>query len=197
MDFTNWTNYLTSTQNGMAVASGASGIEAFGSGDFLEGNIFGTDPTGTTAMGNRQGVFCDNGPAFGNMSGGNVIGGTTPQARNLNSGNTFFNIGLLSICYEGQVTGNYVGTNLAGTTYIAAGATGVSSNGPTIVIGGTLPGDGNLISGNYVDVDFNDVTNGNAAMNSTAQGNLLGTDATGTKAILNPNQSELGRRDRP
>ena len=184
MVFTNWTNYALQSNN---TTTGASGLEAFGVSDFVEGNFLGTDPTGTTAMPNHNGIFADNGPGFG-FNSGNIIGGTTPQARNLISGNSFFNLAFLSISFEGQAEGNYVGTDITGTKTIPASGAGISANGPTIVIGGTLAGDGNLVSGSYVNVDLNDVTEGNAAKNSTVQGNLVGTDADGYESHPEPTQ---------
>jgi hypothetical protein len=104
LDITGWTDPEISSGPSGETASGAEGMEANGVGDYIEGNFFGTDPTGTLATnaktsasyGNRIGIFADNGPGFGNMEGGNIIGGTTPQARNILSNNTTGGILLLS-----------------------------------------------------------------------------------------------------
>jgi Domain of unknown function DUF11/Putative binding domain, N-terminal len=187
MDFTGWTNPDVSS----GTASGAMGIEANGVGDYIEGNFFGTDPTGTLATnpktsvsyGNRIGVFGDNGPAFGNMDGGTIVGGTTPQARNILSNNTVGGVLYLSTAYESHLEGNFIGLDATGAKALPNTDDGAGSNGPTVTIGGTLPGDGNVISSNGTNVDFNDITNGGQASNSTVEGNLIGTDVTGTVSI--------------
>jgi len=185
MAFTNWANPAISG----GTASGASGIEANGVGDYIEGNFFGTDVTGTKAVdsndhavANRIGIFADNGPLFGSAPG-NIIGGTTPQARNILSNNQVGGILFLSIAYEAHLEGNFIDVDASGTKALGNTDDGVGSNGPTIVIGGTLPGDGNVISANGANVDFNDITNGGAAADSTLQGNLIGTDASGAVSV--------------
>src|SRR5690242_13728260 len=83
------------------------------------------------------------------------------------------------------ITGNFIGTNPAGT---AALANGVSGNGAVIfagtlsnnTIGGTTAAARNLISGN-VGTGVN--TSGGSG--TVVQGNLIGTDVTGTKALGN------------
>jgi len=188
LDFTGWTNPAISNNT----ASGAEGIEANGVGDFIEGNFFGTDPTGKFAAPNRIGIFADNGPLFGSAPG-NIIGGTTPQARNILSGNSNSGILFLSTAYEAQLQGNYVGLDVTGAAIVSNPQEadrsntfdGVGLNGPTVTIGGTLPGTANVIAGNGTNVDINDLTEGGAASDSSIQGNLIGTDATGTHAIAN------------
>src|SRR5262249_52399123 len=92
-------------------ATTTSGTYAFyftGSGDQLVGNFIGTDPTGTQAVGNFVGIE--------NYSASNLtIGGTTPAARNIISGNSYgYNIGGLGTGGI-QIEGNYIGTDSSGT----------------------------------------------------------------------------------
>ena len=118
LDFTGWTNpEISSGSNGGSTASGAEGIEANGVQDFIEGNFFGTDPTGKVAAPNRIGVFADNGPGFGSTAGGNIIGGTTPQARNILSGNNNSGVLFLSTALEAQLQGNFIGLDITGKGY--------------------------------------------------------------------------------
>lgn len=187
LNITGWANPSISGNT----ASGGMGIEASGVGDIIEGNFFGTDPTATlktdpktsTSYGDRIGVFVDNGPL--NNDGGNIIGGTTTQARNILSNNQVGGILFLSIGYEGQAQGNFIGLDHTGATPMPNTDDGVGANGPTIVIGGIAPHSGNVISQNGTNIDFNDITNGGVAANSFAWGNYLGTDSTG-KIIFTP-----------
>ena len=184
LDFTGWNTPQISQTSSGSTASGAEGMEANGVGDFIEGNFFGTDPTGKVAVPNRIGIFADNGPLFGSAPG-NIIGGTTPQARNLLSGNHVAGVLFLSTAFEAQLQGNFVGTDITGAALLGNDSDGAGLNGATVTIGGTLPGAGNLLTGNGTNVDINDITNGGAAKNSTVQGNLVGTDATGTVNLAN------------
>src|SRR5690606_25639883 len=96
------------------------------------------------------------------------------------SGNTIF--GMLILNSDNHtVKGNKVGTNAAGTAAIANGNAGISFlNADFVTVGGTAAGEGNLLSGNGdVGLRFE------SSLNATVQGNLIGTDATGTGAIGN------------
>ena len=75
----------------------------------VEGNLIGTDVTGTAPLGNREGVFDS-----GNTDV--VIGGTDPDARNVISGN---NYGVDLRGAGTQVQGNFIGTDITGTLGLA------------------------------------------------------------------------------
>jgi parallel beta-helix repeat protein len=144
-------------------------------GNVIQGNFIGADPTGTLAMGNVEGVNALQG-AFAN-----TIGGTTPAARNLISGNIngFLDASGATMPSQGNVIeGNYVGTNAAGNAPLPNTEDGVDP-GSFDTVGGTGVGADNVISGNR-----------RAGMvffgsNIVVQGNLIGTDATGAFAIGN------------
>jgi Domain of unknown function DUF11/FG-GAP-like repeat/Putative binding domain, N-terminal len=181
MVFTQWTQAHVNSDN---TQNGGYGIEANGVGDFIEGNFFGTDATGTIVKANNDGIFADNGPEVG-FTQGNIIGGTTPQARNLASGNVFVGFIANSNALELHIQGNFVGTDATGTIPLNPGQEGVVFNGSTIIVGGTLANTRNIISGNSANVDINDLTNGGAANGDLIQGNFIGTDVTGTQAVEN------------
>lgn len=80
------------------------------------------------------------------------------------------------------VQGNFFGTDATGRIRRSSGY-GIEAGGSNVVIGGTQPADRNLISGSYRGVpgSFAVIVRGNAIV----QGNLIGTDATGTNSIEN------------
>jgi uncharacterized repeat protein (TIGR01451 family) len=193
LDFTGWTNPQISSGSSGETASGAEGMEANGVQDYIEGNFFGTDPTGKVAAPNRIGLFADNGPGFGSTAGGNIFGGTTPQARNILSGNNNSGVLFLSTALEAQLQGNFIGLDVTGAAIVSNpqeadrsnSFDGTGLNGATITIGGVLPGTANVIAGNGTNVDINDLTEGGQASDSIVQGNRIGTDATGKIGIAN------------
>lgn len=156
----------------------------FFNGSFLvQGNLFGTDASGNFTIGNT-------GDAIEGFSQGGVtsIGGTTPAARNIISGN--FRNGInLGANYENTsayVQGNYIGTNPEGTAAMPNLGNGILLGRWAIKVGGVAPGAGNLISGNGE--DGINVSNFFGSPGHVIQGNLIGTDVTGTFAV--PNQSD-------
>ena len=108
------------------------------------GNLIGVDAAGRTALGNGEnGIFVHLGSA------GNVIGGQSPEERNVISGNAGDGLMLESPGTSGnQVLGNYIGTDLSGSHAVPNAAAGVNIHGGA---GDNIVGTdtaGNLISGN-------------------------------------------------
>jgi titin len=107
----------------------------------------------------------------------NTVGGTTAGARNIISGNSGGAIDIKdSVSFGNVVLGNYIGTDPTGKLLVVAG----SSNGIEVnngahdnTIGGTAPGAGNVI-------DTRDGVFLLRTSNDVIQGNLIGTDNTGT-----------------
>ena len=143
-------------------------------GNTIQANYIGLDATGTLARKSTNGI------QINSTSSNNLIGGTTPSARNVISGNTFS--GIVVSGANNTIQGNFIGTNASGTAAIPNGTSGIdvatSLQINNILVGGTAAGAGNVISGN-----------GNSGINlgpgNTVQGNLIGTDVTGTKAVPN------------
>jgi parallel beta-helix repeat protein len=110
----------------------------------VAGNYVGTNAAGTAALPNRYGII------IGSEAQENLVGGTTPESRNLISGNLDAGLTLDgSGTVSNTVAGNYIGTNAAGTASVAnklgiVFTTGASEN----TLGGLTQGTGNLISGN-------------------------------------------------
>ncbi len=115
-------------------------------GNQVLGNFIGTTAGGDAALGNLlSGVLVRDG------SSDNVIGGNTPDARNLISANGEAGIEILNPLSNGnQIQGNFIGTAVDGS-----GDLGNSSDGIVIydeasnnLIGGTADGAGNTIAYN-------------------------------------------------
>jgi parallel beta-helix repeat protein len=156
-----------------------AGIEIAGTGtnnNLIQGNRIGTDTAGTVGVANLYGVLCDNGTS------GNTIGGTVAGAGNVVSGNTFDGIAVQDTGTSNiLIQGNKIGTDAAGTAAlpnVEDGVILVSSASNTV--GGTTAGAGNVISGNKQNgINLNKTTN------NLIQGNLIGTDISGTVAVPN------------
>ncbi|HEY4256165.1 MAG TPA: CSLREA domain-containing protein [Candidatus Udaeobacter sp.] len=148
--------------------------------DLVTGNFIGVDTDGTTVVSDGTSVQVSNGSS--QHTTGNVIGGTSPGARNVIASNGGFG----GIENDGDATlvqGNYFGTNAAGTAAIGSGTTGIDAEiGTGLIIGGSAPGAGNVINATGSGVAIGGVQF-NAAVNTTIQGNLIGMDATGTVAF--------------
>jgi hypothetical protein len=149
-----------------------------GSGHRIEGDYIGTDITGTLDRGNTNSGISVAGPDA------NTIGGTSPGARNVISGNNDEGI-FIQASAGNLIQGNFIGTDMTGTV-----DRGNSNNGIWILdcanntVGGTTPAARNIISGNgngHAGVSIrNSWSSGNVI-----QGNYIGTDVTGTCAIPN------------
>jgi hypothetical protein len=134
----------------------------------IEGNFIGTNATGTAALPNgASGVVFVQGNNY-------MIGGMTPAARNVISGNIGDGVALLA---PASVQGNFIGTDVTGRVAIGNGQRGVSSRGLSL-IGGNVAALGNIISGNNRGIECS---------SDVVQGNFIGTDLTGTIAVPNLN----------
>ncbi|HEU0293222.1 MAG TPA: CSLREA domain-containing protein, partial [Anaerolineales bacterium] len=178
--------------NGLQISAGSStarglNIRNFNSagiylntngGNTIAGNYIGTDVTGTSDNGNHWiGVYA-------NGIANNVIGGTTTADRNLISGNDSYGVQFSgSNATNNLIQGNYIGTNVSGTTALGNQASGVylyyASNN---TIGGTTAAARNLISGNN---DEGVWIYGAGATGNLVQGNYIGTNAAGTTPLGN------------
>ena len=114
-----------STASGLSFSAGANTVKGLvinrfgGSGialpfsqgnNVIQGNYIGTDASGTVDLGNREGVRIS-------TSFSNVIGGTTPAARNIISGNAVAMSSARSTSGGSGgnvIQGNYIGTDVTG-----------------------------------------------------------------------------------
>ena len=141
-------------------------------GNRVLGNYIGTDATGARPPGQWR---CGYRPAPVGAHD-TVIGGETPGAGNVISGNGGHGVVLQQVGTDGnRITGNTIGLDATGTYSLTNGDTGVfvgfaASNN---VVGGENPGARNLINGGVWLQDPE--TSGNRVL-----GNYIGTDVTGT-----------------
>ena len=148
-------------------------------GNEIMGNIIGADVTGAQPLGNGL-----NGVLILDRASSNVVGGSTAGARNLISANGLYGVQLQDPGTAGnRVQGNIIGTDVDGAASLSNAKDGViicfgaSDN----LIGGALPAEGNLVSGNgEIGVNINKDVTGNRVL-----GNTIGTDVTGTAAVGN------------
>ena len=148
-------------------------------GNRVQGNFIGVSVHGTNALGNGL-----NGVAIDSASD-NLIGGNETGAGNVISGNTNAGVWLFrAAATNNSVQGNFIGTDSAGRAALRNHTTGVLIEAPGNLIGGSVPGAGNLISGNgHIGVWL---LNTNAHDNAVL-GNLIGTAFGGTNGLGNIN----------
>jgi uncharacterized repeat protein (TIGR01451 family) len=142
----------------------------------IQGNYIGTDAAGTRGLGNTGSGIND---GLGIVS--TQIGGATNGAGNLISGNG--QQGIVTGGTNPVIEGNFIGTDFTATTAIGNASDGIFLFGATnATVGGGSAGDGNVISAN-VGNGINTLVAGSGG--SVIQGNLIGTDITGTLALGN------------
>ena len=152
----------------------------------IQTNRIGTDSSGAMPLPNSgDGVDITNG------SNNNTIGGTGTGAGNVISGNKIQGLSILRLNIQGvfqgvspggnQVLGNFIGTNAAGTAALGNGFSGISLQQTT---GNVIRG--NIISGNGVgQFGGNGISTDSSSQGNLIQANLVGTDASGARALPN------------
>ncbi|MGO8678775.1 MAG: beta strand repeat-containing protein [Limisphaerales bacterium] len=186
---------LGNTADGVTISGAPSNViggTASGAGNLILANseagvfITGSTATNNVVQGNNIGT---GGQALGNsyagltisVAGANLIGGTAAGAGNLISGNV--QDGIFVTNSTGiLIQGNRIGVNPAGTGATSNGANGITIAGTgSNVIGGTVSGAGNVISGNL----GNGICLYETAGGNLIQGNYVGTDVSGRVAVNN------------
>jgi titin len=147
----------------------------------IRGNKIGTDLSGSAAIANATGVEISGG------SSGNVVGGAVAADRNIISGNTTAGVAISDAETSiNLLAGNFIGTSTSGQAAIANGIGILASGGTVTTIGGTTSGAGNVISGNNtagIELD------GTAVRGVQIMGNRIGTNPSGTAAVVHAGQS--------
>jgi hypothetical protein len=160
-------------------------------GNQVQGNLIGITPisaTGSNLGNSHSGVRVEN------EASANTIGGSTPTERNWIGGNGESGISLSNSSFN-VIKGNYVGTDISGTSALSNGEGGIYINsgsshnvigGSNGTPGGACMGECNLVSGNTgAGIGIFD----SGTSNNTVSGNYIGTNAGGSGPIAN---SEAG-----
>ncbi|MFZ4523092.1 MAG: right-handed parallel beta-helix repeat-containing protein [Bacteroidales bacterium] len=149
--------------------------------NLIRGNKIGVDSSGKQILFNNKGIVMKS------LANGNIIGGTALSDRNIISGNLEIGI-YIEACDSNLVIGNLIGTDITGKNKVSSGDTLIQGNGiefNTVAshnrLGGSNPGERNVISGNKV---YGVVYYGNCN-NNTTEVNFIGTDISGTMPLPN------------
>ena len=195
---------LANVGNGVAIDSGASSntigglttTPGTGAGNVISGNIYdGVDiyasaATGNLVVGNLIGTNAAGTAALGNGSDGVLIErGSVEHDRRDHGLGPEYHLGQRPPRYRDQrrgatgnlVEGNYVGTDITGTTALGNVGTGVYVSTASNTIGGSVAGAGNVLSGN----DRSGLALEVGANANVVEGNFIGTNAAGTAALAN------------
>lgn len=136
----------------------------------VENNYIGTDTTGTVVLPQMNGV------SILLNSYGNVL------RNNLLSGHAFNGVVIDWTTHDNKVYGNKIGTNLSGMSLLGNVSNGIDLVGYSNIIGGSNPGEGNLISGSFSGINV-------LGHDNSIKGNKIGTNVNGTAGI--PNQTGM------
>lgn len=167
-------------QNGVLITNNDS---AGANKNVVIGCFIGTDQTGIVAVPNQNGVLisADSSTLSNNN---NMIGGLLASQRNVISGNTNAGVVLLNNVNSTVIQGNYIGINQVGLPL--PNNVGIYCAGTSFPVGGTVIGGPktrsiNVISANNLQgIYFED-----DVINSTIQGNFIGTDSSATLNLGN------------
>ena len=177
--------------------NGWDGVQLYGVGtnnNVVAGNYIGVDATGNVAMRDGAAGVSIFGGASNNRVGTSGNEADNAGERNIISGNTYTGVFICDSNTTGNlVAGNYIGTNAAGTAAIP-NPTAVYDQGANNTIGGATAAMANVIAGstNYdIQLASGALGDGSAgsfdATGNVVQGNLIGTDYTGTLALSGSN----------
>jgi CSLREA domain-containing protein len=185
----------SATNNGLRVSGAVATITGFAIHGFFQGVRVDGASDGTRIVGNYLGTNADGTPSGGNLTGvdvesnGVTVGGVLADERNLISGNGSRGVlvGSNLVTATGTtIVGNRIGTTADGSAALSNGVGIFILNGSHTTIGGTVDGAGNLISGNtFEGIHIGEGAPAPPPSATVIQGNLIGTDASGSADLGN------------
>ena len=151
----------------------------------IKGNYIGLNESGDAAIANEK-----DGVVISDNASASIVGGPSAGERNVISGNSENGIGVYGNAADTTIKGNYIGLNAEGLADVANLMLGINSSPDiaSLIIGGVLAGEGNIVSGNGVvginiEGDNNEIygnTIGLGADGITPVPNLVGINIIGT-----------------
>jgi IPT/TIG domain/S-layer homology domain len=168
-------NVIDSAHTGVDAGDGADQIQ-------ILGNYIGTDASGTKPIGNLIGVSVETGDGTSATVKGNVISGNSDGIEVADVGESLFAV----------IQGNFIGTDETATLDLGNADFGILVAANSVLIGGTGPGEGNVIAFNQnrilsfaaLEVTGSLVTiRGNRIFNSTFLGLDLADPVLGAEVI--------------
>ncbi|MDQ5824280.1 MAG: S-layer homology domain-containing protein [Chloroflexota bacterium] len=145
----------------------------------ISGNFIGTDVTGNVDLGNgTEGITIMHSP-------NNTIGGTTPQARNLISGNDRNGMYIHGTSSTNNlIQGNYIGTNISGTVALGNVQSGMIIDGAPLNTVGGPGGARNIVSANgFLGIALSNSVVTPDSNNNKVQNNYVGTGVDGVTVL--------------
>ena len=165
--------------------NGANGVEYSGdaSNASVRGNLIGTDATGNAALSNGL-------DGLRSAGVGIIIGGAQEGEGNVISGNVENGVQLQGMASANLIRGNRIGVAADGITALANGKDGVFIRQMAAAnsIGGTLAGEGNVLSHNLEDGVRMD---GNMVLKNAVRGNSIHSNPAKGIELLNAANNEL------
>ncbi len=169
---------VSSASRNVVSGSSLAGIQLDGATNLVIGNFVGTDVTGSVGIPNVTGILVNGTRA--------TIGGAAAGSGNLISGNSGDGVQVTTGGNGAVLQRNTIGLNAVGLAAVpnSIGVALLSTGNVNIgdVVGTSLPGTRNIISGNKGDGIF--FSSGNVG-GVNIYGNFIGTDVTGTAAVPN------------
>ncbi len=176
---TNGDNVMDALE-GNVISGFATGIAVAANGSLvIAGNDIGTSADGKSAIPNQVGIGLGTSTS-GVRIGTNVSDLDFAKEGNLISGNTVAGVSIATTSNGNIITGNTIGLSAAGTALPNATGISIGTGSSNNTIGGTLSGQGNVISSNSLGGVAISTGSGNVV-----EGNWIGTDKTGTPGLGN------------
>jgi hypothetical protein len=169
-----------------ALSTGGDSLDGSGSGVLIDGGNQGLDcfqvDSGDNVIVGLQIQNCRSAIVLGGTAANNTVGGPAEGERNVIGPND--GVGIEIRGDANVVQGNYIGTDATGTESRSNRMEGIwiAPSAENNVIGGSNPGEGNLIAGNSL---FGISIDGVGATGNVVKGNYIGVDASGRFPLKN------------